>query len=64
MTTATTPFVGTFDADPVHSSFNFAVQYQGVSLFRGALEDVVRKLESVKPYLIPKEPRRLSAVFG
>jgi polyisoprenoid-binding protein YceI len=44
MTTATTPFVGTFDADPVHSSFNFAVQYQGVSLFRGALEDVTATL--------------------
>lgn len=44
MTTATTPFVGTFDADPVHSSFNFAVPYQGVSLFRGALEDVAATL--------------------
>jgi len=44
MTTATTPFAGTFDADPVHSSFNFAVRYQGVSLFRGALEDVAATL--------------------
>jgi polyisoprenoid-binding protein YceI len=40
MATATTPFAGTFDADPVHSSFNFAVQYQGVSLFRGSMDDV------------------------
>ena len=40
MTTATTPFAGTFDADPVHSSFGFAVRYQGVSLFRGTLDEV------------------------
>jgi polyisoprenoid-binding protein YceI len=42
MTTATTPLLsGTYDADPVHSSFGFAVRYQGVSLFKGTLSDVV-----------------------
>ncbi len=40
MSTATTPFAGTFNADPVHSSFGFAVRYQGVSLFRGTLDEV------------------------
>lgn len=40
MATATTPFTGTFDADPVHSSFGFAVKYQGVSVFRGTLDEV------------------------
>jgi polyisoprenoid-binding protein YceI len=40
MATATTPFAGTFDADPVHSSFGFSVRYQGVSLFRGTLDEV------------------------
>ena len=40
MTTATTPFAGTYAADPVHSSFGFAVRYQGVSLFKGTLSDV------------------------
>jgi polyisoprenoid-binding protein YceI len=41
MTTATSPFVrGTYTADPVHSSFGFAVRYQGVSLFRGSLSEV------------------------
>ena len=40
MATATTPFAGTYDADPVHSSFGFAVTYQGVSLFRGSLDEV------------------------
>ena len=44
MATATTPFAGTFDADPVHSSFGFAVRYQGVSLFRGTLDDVTASL--------------------
>ena len=40
MTTAATPLSGTYTADPVHSSFGFAVTYQGVSLFRGTLDDV------------------------
>jgi polyisoprenoid-binding protein YceI len=39
MTTATA-LAGTYAADPVHSSFGFAVRYQGVSLFRGNLSDV------------------------
>lgn len=43
-TTATTPLSGTFNADPVHSSFGFAVRYQGVSLFRGTLSDVTAAL--------------------
>jgi polyisoprenoid-binding protein YceI len=40
MTTATQPFAGTYTADPVHSSFGFAVRYQGVSLYRGTFSDV------------------------
>lgn len=40
MSTTTTPLTGSFTADPVHSSFGFAVTYQGVSLFRGTLEEV------------------------
>ena len=39
MTTAT-QLSGTYLADPVHSSFGFAVRYQGVSLFKGTLDDV------------------------
>ena len=39
MSTVTT-LSGTYAADPVHSSFGFAVRYQGVSLFRGTLDDV------------------------
>jgi polyisoprenoid-binding protein YceI len=40
MATTYAPLVGTYTADPVHSSFGFAVRYQGVSLFRGTLNDV------------------------
>ncbi len=44
MTTATTSLAGTYAADPVHSSFGFAVRYQGVSLFKGTLDDVTATL--------------------
>jgi polyisoprenoid-binding protein YceI len=41
MATATTPLLSsTYNADPVHSSFGFAVRYQGVSLFKGTLSEV------------------------
>jgi polyisoprenoid-binding protein YceI len=43
MSTATT-LAGTYNADPVHSSFGFAVKYQNVSLFRGTLGDVAATL--------------------
>jgi polyisoprenoid-binding protein YceI len=35
-----TALAGTFNADPVHSSFGFAVKYQNVSNFRGTLGEV------------------------
>jgi len=44
MSSTTTPFAGTYTADPVHSSFGFAVRYQGVSLFRGSLDEVAATL--------------------
>jgi hypothetical protein len=44
MSTTATPLAGTFAADPVHSSFGFAVRYQGVSLFKGTLSEVDAKL--------------------
>jgi len=43
MTTAT-KLSGTYTADPVHSSFGFAVRYQGVSLFKGTMDEVDAKL--------------------
>ena len=45
MTTTTSPLLhGTYAADPVHSSFGFAVRYQGVSLFKGTLDGVAATL--------------------
>jgi len=44
MPSTTTPFSGTYAADPIHSSFGFAVRYQGVSLFRGTLNEVAATL--------------------
>ena len=43
MTTATT-LPGTYAADPIHSSFGFSVRYQGVSLFKGTLDEVDAKI--------------------
>ena len=43
MATAT-QLSGNYVADPVHSSFGFAVRYQGVSLFKGTLDEVDAKL--------------------
>src|SRR6202008_3237820 len=34
------PLSGTFTADPIHSSFGFAVKHMGVQTFRGTLDDV------------------------
>jgi polyisoprenoid-binding protein YceI len=39
-TTAIQPLAGTYHADPIHSSFAFAVRYMGVATFRGTLGDV------------------------
>jgi polyisoprenoid-binding protein YceI len=45
MATATTPLLASnYNADPVHSSFGFAVRYQGVSLFKGTLDEVAATL--------------------
>jgi polyisoprenoid-binding protein YceI len=41
---AITSLGGTYAADPIHSSFGFAVRYQGVSIFRGTLNDVTATL--------------------
>ena len=40
MTTAAAPLSGVYTVDPVHSSFGFAVRYQGVSIFKGSLDEV------------------------
>ena len=45
-TTITELPTGTYDLDPVHSSFGFAVKHNGISTFRGQFEQVEAKLES------------------
>jgi polyisoprenoid-binding protein YceI len=45
MAATTTPLSSTYTADPIHSSFGFAVKYQGVSVFRGTLDEVAATLE-------------------
>jgi len=48
MSTTTAPLAGTYNSDPVHSSFGFAVKYQNVSIFRGTLADVSATLSDGK----------------
>jgi polyisoprenoid-binding protein YceI len=40
MTTAVQPYSGTYQLDPVHSTFGFSVSYSGAGRFRGTLDDV------------------------
>lgn len=40
MSVATQPLTGTFVADPVHSSFQFAVRHMKVSIYRASFDDV------------------------
>ncbi len=42
--TGTTPLTGTWEADPVHSSWGFSVKHMGNSTFRGHLTDVSGRL--------------------
>jgi len=44
MTTATQTLTDVYQADPVHSSFGFAVTYQGISTFRGTFDEVAATL--------------------
>jgi polyisoprenoid-binding protein YceI len=72
MSTATTPFTGTYAVDPIHSSFGFAVRYQGVSLFKGSLAEVDAKLvdgkltgnASVESISIKNPPQFRAHVLG
>ncbi|HEX8206390.1 MAG TPA: YceI family protein [Solirubrobacteraceae bacterium] len=44
MSTATQPLTGTFVADPIHSSFQFAVKHMKVATFRAGFDQVDAKL--------------------
>ena len=44
MSTATQALTGTFTADPIHSSFQFAVKHMKVATFRAGFDDVEARL--------------------
>jgi polyisoprenoid-binding protein YceI len=44
MSTATQPLTGTFVADPIHSSFQFAVKHMKVATFRAGFDEVEAQL--------------------
>jgi polyisoprenoid-binding protein YceI len=44
MSTYTTPISGTYVADPIHSSFGFAVKYMGGATYRGTMDAVSARL--------------------
>ena len=44
MSTATQPLTGTYLADPVHSSFQFAVKHMKVATFRAGFDEVEARL--------------------
>ncbi len=46
MNTTTQPLAGTFAADPIHSTFQFAIQHMGVSMFRATFDDVDARVVS------------------
>lgn len=46
MSTYTSPIAGTYAADPIHSSFGFAVKYMGGATYRGTFDKVSAKLEA------------------
>ena len=45
-TTATRAIEGTYGADPIHSVFSFSVVHNGISTFRGTLDDVSATLRA------------------
>lgn len=46
MSTYTSPITGTYAADPIHSSFGFAVKYMGGATYRGTLDQVSARLQA------------------
>jgi polyisoprenoid-binding protein YceI len=52
MPTVVQPFTRPFSADPVHSSFDFAVRYSGMADYRGTLGEVRASLEPTDAGLV------------
>jgi polyisoprenoid-binding protein YceI len=62
MTTAVQPFAGTFQADTIHSSFGFAVEYAGAGKFRGTLDDVSATLTAGDDGLVLEGAARVESI--
>lgn len=62
MSTAVRPFAGTYTADPVHSSFGFAVEYSGRGKFRGTLDDVSATLTAGDDGLVLEGAARVESI--
>lgn len=62
MSTAVQPFQGTYVADPVHSSFGFAVTYSGAGKFRGTLDDVSAALSATDGGLVLEGAARVESI--
>jgi polyisoprenoid-binding protein YceI len=62
MATATQSFAGVYDADPIHSSFGFAVRHMGVSTFRGTLTDVHARLTASEQGLALEGAARVESI--
>jgi polyisoprenoid-binding protein YceI len=62
MTTAVQPFAGTYVADPVHSTFSFAVEYSGRGKFRGTLDDVSATLSAGADGLVLEGAARVESI--
>ena len=52
MSVAQQPITGLFVADPVHSSFAFAVRHMGLSTFRGTFDEVQARLNATGDELV------------
>ncbi len=52
MSVAAQPLSGLFVADPVHSSFGFAVRHMGLSSFRGTFDQVEARLDATGAELV------------
>jgi polyisoprenoid-binding protein YceI len=59
---AVQPFVGTYHAQPVPSTFSFAVRHTGVFWFRGSLSDVTATLRRDGEALVLEGAARVDSV--
>lgn len=62
MTTAAQPLAGTYAADPVHSSFGFAIRYSGLTDYRGELSGVTAGLRTGEDGLVLEGAAKVESI--